>query len=207
MFLCSDLKGPHLSPVLLCKHVANARLVGAIVHMCCLPPGLEMPRGGADPTAGFCGRPCPAISPSCRLTCQHRQGRRGRWAARQCCNAPTLGGCQGKGPPDTPLVPIWEMLAGGRVSLRLLAVWRKRACRTPEEVSAYTCVFFLILIVWLSEVCSVERLLPSLPGAGGAGLTSGRSGSAACLWGRPGMGSEGGCVISGQSFPTLDPVL
>ena len=27
------------------------------------------------------------------------------------------------------------------------ALWRKKACCSPEEVSAYTCVFFLILIV------------------------------------------------------------
>lgn len=86
------------------------------------------------------------------------------------------------------------------------AEWRKRTRRTPEEVSAYTRVFFLIPIVQLSEVCSAELPLPGLSRSWPAGVASGDGDRASSPPGRARKEcSWSGRVTLGQSFPALGP--
>lgn len=190
----------------LCQSPANVSLVGAAAHTGCLPPGplLRSPGVGWAPQLGPGEDPAERPAPGA--------GRRHAWrAARRCRGAsPPLDSCQGEGQPEAPLVCVPGVQVCGcpppGLPGRSGAVWRKRARRTPEEVSAYTRVFFLIPIVQLSEVCSAELPLPGLSRSWPAGVAPGDSGRASSPRGQARKEcSWSGRVTLGQSFPALGP--
>lgn len=176
---------------------------GCRSHTGCLPPSPLL----RSPAVGWAPQPGPGEDPAERPA--PGAARRHAWrAARRCRGAsPPLDSCQGEGQPEAPLVCVPGAQACGCAPPGLPgrggAVWRKRARRTPEEVSAYTRVFFLI-----PEVCSAELPLPGLSRSWPAGVASGDSGRASSPPGRARKEcSWSGSVTLGQSFPALGPAL
>lgn len=196
VLMCSDLEGPHLRPVPLRKHQPVPGSWAA-----CLPaltgwtPNSRDARGrgglhgqgleGAQPPpapgrgGGGTGTGLPggaAVPPSWRAASRHPPVR-------------VLGVQAGR--------PASVTQARGHSSG---AVWRKRA-RRPEEVSAYTCVFFLIPIVQPSEVGSARSACAQPPRSwqGRAAVRRGPSGL--CVAPREWDG-----VTLGLSVPTPGPV-